>query len=571
MYQKYIKRFLDILLSGIALLFLSLPLLILAILVRCKLGSPIFFTQLRPGKDERIFKMYKFRTMTDARDAYGNLLPDKERLTKFGKLLRVTSLDELPELINIFKGDMSIVGPRPLSILYLPDFTSDSRRRHEVRPGLTGYAQVNGRNNLIWDERFHLDVEYVERHSFLMDCKIILQTALKVVRRADVSLRTTKDYTLHRMICEEREYMMPQKEIGSHFPMESDNIPEGMDPDKLSLSWLPKGEDYCMTLSGRAAIGLALANIMAKKNVKTAYVPAYCCLSMLQPFFDAGVALEFYEVTNKDGNIAYEIDTEKSCDVFFSMSYFGVSSTISDQVLAAFRKKGAAVIEDVTHRILSAQPMSSEADYAVMSLRKWFAVPAGGCLIGLHEKLTVRTTEDSADAMQQKIEAMCEKRDYLKGMEVSKEAFLEKFYRGDRVLSKVRDNLKIDAVSAALLQETDVETVRRRRIENAKVIYDRLQMLSPEPLVAQPDWETHCPLFVPVLLPTAERDALRTYLIENGIYCPVHWPEVMGASVGLRANELSLICDQRYDTSDMERMMDCVAAFYAKDKQPAAV
>lgn len=571
MYRKFFKRFLDVFLSGLALLILSVPLLILALLVRCKLGSPIFFTQLRPGKDERIFRMYKFRSMTDARDAYGNLLPDKERLTKFGRLLRATSLDELPELFNIFKGDMSIIGPRPLSVLYLPDYTPESRRRHEVRPGLTGYAQVNGRNNLPWDDRFRLDVEYIDNLTFIMDCKILVNTVLKVLRRSDVVLRGTKDYTLHRMLQEEGDLTMQSKEIGSNFSMEQDVVPEGIAPESLSLDWLPAGDDRCMTLSGRAAIGLALADIKRQKNVKIAYAPAYSCISMLQPLLDAGVEIVFYDISVKDGAVCYEIDPNQTCDVFLAMSYFGLSAAIPDAVLCAFRQKGVIVVEDVTHRMLCGEAVSDEANYAVMSLRKWFATPAGGCLVKRSGKLAVTTTDDSAEAMQVKIEAMCDKRDYLKGMDVSKEAFLEKFYQGDRVLAKVRDNLKIDPVSAAILQVTDVETVRQRRIENAKVIYERLQMLSLEPMIAQPDWTQCCPLFVPVLLPTAERDALRKHLIENGIYCPVHWPEVMGAKVGLRANELSLICDQRYNTADMERMMDCVAAWYAEQKQPVTV
>ena len=161
MYQKYIKRILDFILSLCALIVLSPVLLIVAILVRVKLGSPIIFKQKRPGKDEKIFTLYKFRTMTDEKDENGNLLPDSERLTKFGKFLRSTSLDELPELINILKGDMAIVGPRPLLVEYLEFYTEEEKHRHDVRPGLTGLAQVNGRNNLKWDDRLAYDVKYV--------------------------------------------------------------------------------------------------------------------------------------------------------------------------------------------------------------------------------------------------------------------------------------------------------------------------------------------------------------------------------------------------------------------------
>lgn len=190
-YVKYMKRFLDIILSGLALIVLSPVYLVAAILVRIKLGSPVIFIQKRPGKDNKVFNMYKFRTMTDKRDGQGNLLPDDERLTSFGKILRSTSLDELPELWNIFKGDMSIVGPRPLLIEYLDIYTDDQIKRHLVRPGLTGLAQVNGRNAISWNEKFQFDIDYIESISFLLDIKIIFLTIKKVVIKEGISSDTS--------------------------------------------------------------------------------------------------------------------------------------------------------------------------------------------------------------------------------------------------------------------------------------------------------------------------------------------------------------------------------------------
>lgn len=182
-----VKRLFDIVVSAIALLLFLPLILILIVLVRIKLGSPVFFTQTRPGKDGKPFQMVKFRSMTTAKDADGNLLPDDQRLPKFGKLLRSTSLDELPELWNVFKGDMSLVGPRPLLMQYLDRYTPEQRRRHEVRPGITGWAQVNGRNNVPWEERFKMDVWYVDNHNLLLDIKILWMTVMKVVKRSDVS------------------------------------------------------------------------------------------------------------------------------------------------------------------------------------------------------------------------------------------------------------------------------------------------------------------------------------------------------------------------------------------------
>lgn len=190
MYQKVIKRLLDIIISAVALIILSPILLIVAILVRCKLGSPIIFHQQRPGYHEKIFGLCKFRTMTDERDENGELLPDAQRLTKFGKMLRATSLDELPELWNILKGDMSLIGPRPLLISYLPYYTKEESLRHTVRPGLTGLAQVSGRNLLDWDKRLAKDVEYVKNLSFAMDLRIFFLTIKKVLIKENVEVDT---------------------------------------------------------------------------------------------------------------------------------------------------------------------------------------------------------------------------------------------------------------------------------------------------------------------------------------------------------------------------------------------
>lgn len=189
-YRRFIKRPMDFILSFVAIILLSPVLLIVAILVRLKLGSPIIFKQKRPGLDEKIFTMYKFRTMTDEKDENGDLLEDSVRLTKFGRLLRASSLDELPELFNILKGEMSIVGPRPLLVQYLGLYNEHQRRRHNVRPGLSGHAQVNGRNGISWEDKFNLDVEYVDHVSFIGDWKIIFVTIKKVFIKEGISSET---------------------------------------------------------------------------------------------------------------------------------------------------------------------------------------------------------------------------------------------------------------------------------------------------------------------------------------------------------------------------------------------
>lgn len=220
MYAKYIKRPLDFILSLIAIIILSPLLLIVEILVRIKLGKPVIFKQQRPGKNEKIFTLYKFRTMTDKKDENGNLLPDEQRLTKFGKALRSTSLDELPELINILKGDMAIVGPRPQLIKDMLFMTKEQRRRHSVRQGLTGLAQISGRNNISWEEKINYDLKYIDRITFYGDLKIILKTAEKVFKKEDIEtegMETAEDlcdYLLRTGKINIEEYKEKIKEMG---------------------------------------------------------------------------------------------------------------------------------------------------------------------------------------------------------------------------------------------------------------------------------------------------------------------------------------------------------------------
>lgn len=190
-YEKYVKRPQDFLCALAATVVLSPVILITAVLIRIKLGVPVIFTQERPGKDGKIFKLYKFRTMTNAKDENGELLSDEVRLTKFGKILRSTSLDELPELFNMLKGDMSVVGPRPLLVKYLPLYNENQARRHEVRPGFTGLAQVNGRNAITWEEKFDWDIKYVDNITFLGDWKIIFKTVITVLKRDGISSETS--------------------------------------------------------------------------------------------------------------------------------------------------------------------------------------------------------------------------------------------------------------------------------------------------------------------------------------------------------------------------------------------
>lgn len=558
-YKNCIKRVLDIVFSSVALVVLSPLLLATAVLVRVKLGSPVVFKQARPGLHEKIFYLYKFRSMTNEVGEDGRLLPDAQRLTKFGKFLRASSLDELLELINIIKGDMGIVGPRPLSVYYLPHYPDNLRRRHEVRPGLTGLAQVNGRNNLPWDDRFKMDIEYVDKVSFRLDVKIILDTVLKVLKRADVSVRGTtkvKDYGPYCILKEEGTRMtgnigMTYSEIGSYFWL------DGKKGEKTGMDWLPAVADSCFTFSGRNAIDVAVRDILKGHRVNKIYAPSYCCVSMLQSFIDRGLKIEFYKVSFENGKFNYEIPSAGENDVILIMSYFGLDPSAANEVISAVHDKGAIVIEDITHSLLRNEAAVGVSDYLVASLRKWFAVPAGGWVGKRNGPLAEKPSMDSNHAVVEKISGMREKYGYLTGKIGEKENFLLAQAKFDNDLIHVDRMLKIDDMSQAVLEGTDVASVIDRRRKNAAVLIDGVSELK---ICTLPDMDlaVDTPLFVPIFLETGQRDSLRKYLVGKGIYCPVHWPEVMGAPAGIRENELSLICDQRYGEGDMQAIVDAI-------------
>lgn len=567
LYRNYIKRLLDIIFAGSALVVLSPLLGVTALLVRSKLGSPVVFKQARPGMNEKVFYLYKFRSMTNEVGEDGRLLPDAQRLTKFGKFLRASSLDELLELVNIIRGDMSIVGPRPLSIYYLPHYPAKYRRRHDVRPGLTGLAQVSGRNNLPWDDRFAYDIRYVDNLSFILDVKIVLNTVLKVLRHSDISVRGTtkvKDYGPYRILQEENDggrkmADMTYSEIGSYFWL--DGTEKILSEDKTD--WLPSAEDCCFTFSGRNAIDTALRDILKNKTINRVLAPSYCCVSMLQSFIDRGLKTEFYDVEYKDGTFTYLVPDADAHTIVLIMSYFGLDTVEAHKKIAEIKKSGAVVIEDITHSLLHKSPAADDSDYLVASLRKWFAIPTGGWVGKRTGQLAEKPNMDSNHAVEDKIAAMHEKFDYLTGKIDSKENFLLAQAKFDNDLIHVDRMLKIDDTSLKIVEAADITKVTEQRRHNAGVLMAELKDLDGKALrLPTVDSEKDTPLFLPIFMNTEDRDALRKYLIGKGIYCPIHWPEVMGAEAGVRANELSLICDQRYTEGDMRAIADEIHVWY---------
>lgn len=564
LYVNYIKRLLDIILSSLALAVLSPLLGIIVLLVRIKLGRPVVFKQARPGKNERIFYLYKFRSMTNEVGEAGRLLPDAQRLTRFGKFLRASSLDELLELVNIIKGDMSIVGPRPLSIYYLPHYPANLRRRHNVRPGLTGLAQVNGRNNLPWDERFKMDIKYVDSISFILDVKIILDTVLKVLRHADVTVRgesKVKDYGPYRVLQEENNegkqlVGMTYSEIGSYFWLEEKTTRTSAEN---GVSWLPSAEDSAFTFSGRNAIDVAVRDILKERTINRVFAPSYCCVSMLQSFIDRGLKVGFYDVGYKDGAFTYKLPIADAHSIVLIMSYFGIGTAEAHKQIAEIKKSGAIIIEDISHSMLSENPASDDSDYLIIALRKWFGIPAGGWVGKKKGAIVDKPNMDSNHAVEEKIIAMKGKYDYLIGKIASKEDFLLANAKFENDLIHVDRMLKLDDTSLGILAEVDTERVIEQRRKNAEVLLTGLRGLDGKILsLPSVDLTTSTPLFLPIFMRTEDRDDLHRYLINKGIYCPIHWPEVMGAGVGVRANELSLICDQRYSEGDMRAIVGAI-------------
>lgn len=565
LYRLFLKRTFDIIIATLATIILSPILLILAILVRIKLGSPIIFKQDRPGKKEKIFYLYKFRSMTNETDEDGKLLPDNLRITKFGRILRSTSLDELPELFNIIKGDMSIVGPRPLSFDYLPYYSTLERIRHEVRPGLTGLAQINGRNNLPWEGRFALDIEYVKNISFINDLKIIIYTILKVFKGSDVVVRDSnplKSFNVYRNVSSEFSSIPIKKqnifkEIGGFYWIEDDMESEKPESENI-LNKLPKMEDSSFTFSGRNAIKLAIEDFLNNHTLKNVYIPSFCCNGMLQPFVQYGIKTKFYDIKLENGKFVYNLPKINKGDIFVIMSYFGLNNADELEAIKIIKGKGGIVIEDITHSLLKNISFSSESDYLVASLRKWMAIPTGGWIGKRGGKLIMTPHQDSNHAVKDNIYGMKEKCDYLKGNKEDKD-FLIKLARFDTGIVKIEKEYKIDDLSFKILHSININEIIEKRKNNSKILIKGLKDLSLSFIeIPNIDFSKDVPIFIPIFLDKEERDSLHNYLQNNGIYCPIHWSEILGASSDIKERELSLVCDQRYSETDMKIILGTI-------------
>ena len=344
-------------------------------------------------------------------------------------------------------------------------------------------------------------------------------------------------------------------EIGSHFWLEHTYFRK----TKNDLLCFCNSEDSVFTFSGRSAINIALRDAMQTKKIIKAYLPSYCCSSMVQPFIENDISYDFYDVVFNNDEIVYHIDRNIKADIMLIMKYFGTKVEGYDSFISTMQKKGCIVIEDITHTLLDEEVNISGADYCAASLRKWFPVPAGGMVLKKKGKLQNRPSIVSDRFVRMKIEGMRDKFDYLSGNNEAKETYLCKFGLFENSLNMLDARLKIDNLSKNLLESTNLEFIKKKRKKNSSLLYKRLSGINGLKFLNKGfTLEKEVPLFVPIMLPTKKRNELRNYLIERKIYCPIHWPEVKGTNAGIRENELSLVCDQRYDARDMNYMADLI-------------
>ena len=562
-YAKYIKRILDFTVSGLALLLLSPVLLILCILVRTKLGSPVFFKQVRAGLDEKPFKMVKFRTMTDARDENGNLLRDEERFTRFGDFLRNFSLDELPELLNVLKGDMSIVGPRPLYTYYLPYYTEEEALRHAVRGGITGLAQINGRALCRWNDRFSYDLQYVRNISFTNDIRILWQTVYKVVKKTDIGIPSVTDEGGLHII---RDLQRPSRisEIGSTF---SGYIDETWNADyPVALANTSENEHVVFLSSGRSCIREILKHLGLLN--KKAIVPAFTCESVVEPFVEAGIEVLPYHLES-DLSIDTErlkelIENERPAIIIYHR-YFGFDTCRGiEQVLRDYPE--LITIEDETQYMFS-ESKSKSADFRIGSIRKWGAVPDGAYLVSREHPIMDQPREEDSEFVYIEIEAMHAKQKFLDGKTEDKR-YQKLFADGRKHIDQQHKTYSMSHISNAQAKKlTDCVEVRR---SNAQVLVDGLKGFEWFDCPIMTIEKGVTPFYIPILIHENRKD-FQQYLASQKIYATVIWgcPEQLKETIDMNDKKvydeiLCIPCDQRYDSFDMQRIVWAIKRYDIK-------
>ena len=579
MYRNYIKRAIDLLLS-IIVLMLVWPLLIAIYLVmRIKMGSPVMLQQKRPGFRGKPFNICKFRTMTNERDANGNLLPDDQRVTPIGRTIRSYSLDELSEVINILKGEMSFVGPRPLMMKYLDRYTPEQARRHDVMPGLTGWVQVKGRNSLSWEEKFALDVWYVDHQSFTLDLKILFMTIWIVLGRKGISQEgyvAAEEFQGSRAVKDESgnasksaaghggsansPVVLPWEQ-GSEFQLREDihhNRP-------AVYPWDGKGIFFG---SGRDAIKAILMFGMASRGWKRLWLPAYFCQEVVSAIAESGIALQSYSSWYPGKSGVSVAPRFTAGDVVFIVNHFGLHS---DAGQGFDMSHASAVIEDHTHDPWSVWTFKSKADYCIASLRKTLPVHDGGVLWSPRQQelpTTPRLTGEHRSAAEKKLESMRLKALFLRGQIADKSGYRALSLAGE-------EDLCTQNISGILgwtkenLDNFPAQEWREKRKRNFDTVHQSISSLKWVQVVSSDVTTDIVPFSCILLFDTVKRrDFVRTRLIQADIYPAILWSLEKPAVQGIPSDHfdasrrmLSIHCDMRYSTQDMSYVADCIKRF----------
>ncbi len=537
LYRHFFKRLFDFVIALVGLIILSPLFLILwiGLSIANNKGGGAFFLQERPGKDEKIFKVIKFKTMNDRRDENGNLLPDSERLTTIGRWIRSLSLDELPQLINVLKGDMALVGPRPLLVQYLPLYDDVQRRRHEVRPGITGWAQVNGRNLLLLSKKFEYDVWYVDHLSFQLDVKIIFLTIQNVFTRKNIGegANNMKDVDdLHFM---ERLKYENMKEFGSDYHYIEPCLSNG----KSLLDFFP---DSIFFANGRQAI----QSLINENKWERIWLPEYFCYEIVSAIEKTGIKVLFYadNPLNDDETIVPNINYEEG-DVLFRINYFGLRGWRTNKGIPV------TVIEDHSHDLIGDWALNSDADWCIASIRKIIPIPEGGIIWSPKKHPLPKIASQSDENLvlvKNRWKAMMLKSDYLKEKISSKTEFRNLFIETEKQFSALPiSSLTPDCMN--YLAHFNIKEWVDKKKHNWKILSgiksEKMQVLSSR--------KTSCHEFSFTMLFKSKelRDRARHFLINNNVYPTILWeiPEEKKNSKDISDRILCIPCDARYSKS----------------------
>lgn len=582
MYRHFFKRFFGFTLTLIGLIIISPIMLLLCLLVKIKLGSPVFYKQIRITKDEKPFRIMKFRTMSDARDADGNLLPDEERFTKFGDFLRNSSLDELPELFNVLKGEMSLVGPRPLYTEYLPYYTKEESLRHTVRAGITGLAQINGRNLSKWDERFSFDVKYVKELSLCNDIKILWRTFFKVASQEDIGQPSVDEelpLNLAREVIQEDKvelvksinkkygktdtYIQEIREIGGDY-----SISEADSKKNATICKIFNGWDAQYISTCRSAIKEILNENNSSITNKVALVPSFTCHVCVEPFVEKGYKVYPYPV-NRDLSIntvgLMDNVTKYNPSVILVHSFFGLNTlSTASECLEEIKNKDIFVIEDLTHGMWGDFD-HLDVPYHIGSIRKWLEIPDGAFVCGLKKDLS-KLPEDSF-LVKAKVNGMIEKQKHLT-KDTADNEYRQMQTEAETILDSRNNTFKMSGLSAGLLNDLDIDAFKNYRRNNFNKLSQLLYQIPQINLVLGKSNEDEVPFMVPVYVPE-QRSELQKYLVENKIFPTIIWgrPDAIKDDLDEVANYiydhiLCFQCDQRYGLDDMERIASTINMYY---------